>query len=217
MYALLKVSRGLGGFADMVGRLACWLFIPMMVVITYDITQRKILTWYPEFQSSSLYETFPSTKLQESEWHLHAFLFLLCLGYTYVRNGHVRVELIRERMKPRTRAWIELLGCLLFLLPYCAMVVYFAWGQLIFSYNINESSSATVGLPYRWIVKGGLVAGFLILAIAGISVLLKHVVYLFGPPELKAATGDFVEVSEIEHLKKDVAAELSHKKSGGEG
>lgn len=215
MYALLKISRGLGGFADAVGRVACWLFLPMMLVITYDITQRKVLTWYPEFQATGLYEFLPSTKLQEAEWHIHAFLFLLCLGYTYVRNGHVRVELVRERMAPRLRAWIELLGCLLFLLPYCVMVVYFAWSQMIFSFMINESSSATVGLPYRWIVKGCLVTGFIVLGIAGLAVMFKHIVYLFGPPELKAATNDMVEVSEIEHLKKEVEA-IAQKKTGGE-
>ncbi len=215
MYTLLRLSRALGGFADLVGRLASWLFLPLMVVITYDITQRKVLTWYPDFQSSGLYDFLPSTKLQEAEWHIHAVLFLLCLGFTYVRNGHVRVELVRERLTPRTRAWIEVLGCLLFLLPYCVMVVYFGYKQFLFSYSMNEASSATTGLPWRWIIKGCLVTGFAILAVAGISVLLKHIVYLFGPPELRATTNDFVEVNEIEHLKKEVELELAHKKPGG--
>ena len=209
MNALLRVSRGLGAIADLVGRLGAWLFLPLMVVIVYDITQRKVLTWYPEFQSSGLYDFLPSTKLQEAEWHIHAFLFLLCLGYTYVRNGHVRVELVRERLKPRTRAWIELFGSLLFLIPYCLMVIYFGWDQFLRSYNLNEASSATTGLPWRWIVKGGLVVGFIFLLIGGLSVFLKHVVYLFGPPELRPFTNDFVEVSEIDHLRKDVEHELA--------
>jgi len=210
MHALLRASRGLGEIADAVGRVACWLFLPLILVIVDDITQRKILTWYPEFQSSSLYQLFPSTKMQEAEWHIHALLFLFCLGFTYVRNGHVRVELVRDRMKPRTRAWIEVLGCLLFLLPYCLMVIYFGYEQLLRSYAMNEASSATTGLPWRWIVRGAIVAGFFFLLVGGLAVLLKHIVYLFGPPELRAAAADFVEVREIDALKKDVEQELSH-------
>jgi TRAP-type mannitol/chloroaromatic compound transport system permease small subunit len=209
MLALLRTSRALGWVADLVGRGASRLFLPLMVVIVYDITQRKVLTWYPEFQQSALYDFLPSTKLQEGEWHLHAFLFLFCLGFAYVRNGHVRVELVRDHMRPRTRAWIELLGCLFFLLPYCLMVMYFGEYNFGRSYAMNEASSATTGLPWRWVVKGGLLVGFFFLMVAGLSVMLKHVVYLFGPPELRGQVNDFVEVSEIEILKREVEQELS--------
>jgi TRAP-type mannitol/chloroaromatic compound transport system permease small subunit len=214
MLALLRTSRALAGVADAVGRWASWLFLPMMLVIVYDIVQRKVLTYYPSFQSSSLYDFLPSTKLQEGEWHLHAFLFLFCLGFAYVRNGHVRVELVRDHMGPRTRAWIEVIGCLLFLLPFCLMVMYFGYGQFLRSYAMNEASSATTGLPWRWVVRAGMLVGFFFLVVAGVSVLLKHIVYLFGPPELRSQVNDFVEVSEIEILKKDIEQELSeHEKA----
>lgn len=209
MQGLLKASDLLGGIADRLGRIAAWLFLPLMLVIVYDICQRKLLGWYPEFQQSELYRFLPSTKLQELEWHIHAFLFLLCLGFTYVRNGHVRVELVRDSLKPRTRAWIELLGCLFFLLPYCAIVGWFAYGDFVKAWEINESSSAMTGLPWRWIVKGCLPVGFFFLGLAGLSVLLRHVVYLFGPDRLKSAAGHFVEVREIESLRQEVEQELA--------
>jgi len=214
MHQLLRVSQALGRVADFVGRCASWLFLPMILVIVYDIVQRKVLTYYPEFQASWLYDFLPSTKLQEGEWHLHAFLFLFCLGFAYVRNGHVRVELVRDHMKPRWRAWFELLGCLFFLLPYCLMVMYFGYEQFLRSYAMNEASSATTGLPWRWVVRGGLVLGFFFLLVAGLSVLLKHIVYLFGPPELRSQVNDFVEVSEIDILRKDVEPELDNAKRG---
>ena len=87
------------------------------------MVQRKYLGWDPSFTDTAWYRTFTSTKLQEMQWHLHAVLFLMCFGYAYVKDAHVRIELVRDTLRARTRVWVELLGTLLFMLPYCFVVI----------------------------------------------------------------------------------------------
>ena len=119
------------------------------------------------------------------EWHLHAALFLLCLGYGYVKNSHVRIELIRERFDLETRAWTEFIGCVFFLLPYAALVLYFSLDFAYRSFAINEVSSALTGLPYRWVIKSFVPIGMILLLLAGFAVAARNAVFLFGPPDLR--------------------------------
>ena len=83
--------------------------------------------------------------LQELEWHFHTGLFALVLGYGYIWNTHVRVDLIREHLHFRKKAWLELLGLLLFLIPYTCIVVYFAFVYAYDAYVNNEISVSTGG------------------------------------------------------------------------
>ncbi|MEO1192348.1 MAG: TRAP transporter small permease subunit [Pseudomonadota bacterium] len=213
MRALLSISDALSALVDFVGRVAAWLFVPMALVILYDVLQRKLLNVYPEFQQTLLYDFLPSTKAQELEWHLHGFLFMLCLGFTYVRNGHVRVEVLREKFRPRTRAYIECLGCLIFVLPYTLLVVELSASLLFWkSFLINEGSSATTGLPMRWIIKSSLMIGFGFLALAAVSILLRNIVFLFGPPDLAARADRYVrdeQDMDLEAVKEEAEEELA--------
>lgn len=186
---LLAESEALAAFATRIGMIASYLYVPMIIIIVYDVLQRKYLDFDPGFTSTAWYRLFTSTKLQELEWHLHAVLFLMCFAFAYVRDAHVRIELVRERLGPRTRVWIELAGCLLFLVPYCYVVVRYGYDFARSSFNIMERSASTTGLSMRFIIKTFLPIGFMLLALAGASVALKCVVYLFGPPSLRRASG----------------------------
>ena len=125
------------------------------------------------------------------EWHLHAVLFLLALGYGYVKDAHVRIELVRDNLRPRTRAWIELFGALLFMVPYCYVVIEYGTENALRAFNIGEGSDALTGLPHRFIIKGMLPVGFVFVALAGLSAALKCVVYLFGPVSLRGEAGQY--------------------------
>ncbi|MEZ5757059.1 MAG: TRAP transporter small permease subunit [Emcibacteraceae bacterium] len=115
-----------------------------------------------------------SVALQELEWHFHGALFLLCLGFTYMEDAHVRVDLLRENFSERTNRLIEIIGCLVFLLPYCGVVIYFGIDFTMKSYTAGEMSANTNGLPYRFIIKSLLPIGFLLLGLSAISVLLRR-------------------------------------------
>ncbi|MCB1481222.1 MAG: TRAP transporter small permease subunit [Rhodobiaceae bacterium] len=172
-----------------VGRIAAWLFVPMMIIITYDITQRKIIEWDSDFINSVFF--LDSNKLQELEWHLHAALFLLCLGYAYVKDAHVRIELIRDHLANRTRVWMELIGICLFLLTYSFLIVKFGYTFAERSWSIGEVSAAQTGLTHRWIIKGTMPIGFGLLFMAGLSAAFKCMVYLFGPDDLRPEVSEY--------------------------
>lgn len=188
---MLDAADGLGKACIRVGTLAAFLFVPMMLIIMYDVIQRKYLAWSPDFTSTLWYQTFTSTRLQEMEWHLHAALFLFALGFGYIKDAHVRIELVRETLKPRTRAWIELLGALLFMVPYCYVVIEYGAENALRAYHIGEGSDALTGLPHRFIIKGALPAGFVFVALAGMAAALKSVVFLFGPASMREEAGQY--------------------------
>ena len=171
MHKLLGLEMFLDRIVSTAGRIGAWMTIPLMGIIVLDVITRRFLV-------------LGSTKLQEGEWHLHAVLFLLCIGFAYLKDAHVRIDLVREGMNPRTRQWIEFIGCLLFVIPYCLIVVYFAVDFVERSWHLNEASDSATGLPYRWAIKAFLPVGLFLLLLSGITVLLRKFIQLFGPPEL---------------------------------
>jgi TRAP-type mannitol/chloroaromatic compound transport system permease small subunit len=173
MNALLKMSEGLRRMLEGVALASGWLLVVMAAVTCFDVVARKF--GIPA----------PLTKLQELEWHFHAALFSLWMGYGYTINAHPRVDSFTEKMPLRRKAWLELAGCLLFALPYCALVAYHSLDFVASSYALSEQSDSTVGLRYRWFIKGIYAAGLWLVVLGIISVLLRVIVFLFGkrPPE----------------------------------
>ena len=117
----------------------------------------------------SVSEYFGSTLLQELEWPAHTVLSSLVLGFGYVRNTHVRVDLIRERLDFRKKAWIELIGLTVFLLPFGSVIVYFAVVYAYDAWVIGEISASLVGMHYRWVIKSVLAVGLMVAVLAGIA------------------------------------------------
>jgi TRAP-type mannitol/chloroaromatic compound transport system permease small subunit len=190
MEALARISDRLSRLVIAIGQLAKWLILPLVAVTVWDVITRKLVV-LQQFQVGLVGNLMNSTKLQEMEWHLHTALFALCLGFGYLHNAHVRIDIISERLASRTRAWIEFLGCLLFLIPYTGVVIYFAYDFALTSYAQGEISSALIGIPHRWIIKSVLLVGMVLALLAGVSILLRYVLVLFGPPRL--ANDPFVQ------------------------
>jgi TRAP-type mannitol/chloroaromatic compound transport system permease small subunit len=168
MNALLKVAAGLRWMLEVVARASGWLLVVMATVTCFDVLTRKIGL------------PLPFTKLQELEWHFHAALFSLWMGYGYTINAHPRVDSFTETLSLRGKAWIELTGCLLFALPYVALVAYYSIDFVAASYAVHEQSSSTVGLTHRWIIKGIYAAGLWLVVLGILSVLARLIVFLFG-------------------------------------
>jgi len=181
---MLRVSERLRSFVEFVGRWGAVFILPLVFITMWDVFLRKIggmQGWLVQ----NFGRTFESTVIQEMEWHFHTALFTLVLGYGVVRNRHVRVDLVREKLSFRKQAWIEFLGLTFFMIPYCLIVGYFAsifaWDSLL----VGEKSASTVGLSYRWIIKSILVIGIFTALLAGIAVWLQTVIALFGPERLR--------------------------------
>jgi TRAP-type mannitol/chloroaromatic compound transport system permease small subunit len=168
MQALLNLSEGLRRTLEGVAKTGGWLLVVMTAVTCFDVLARK--TGIPA----------PLTKLQELEWHFHAALFSLWMGYGYTINAHPRVDSFTEHISFRRKAWIELIGCALFALPYCALVAYHGLDFVASSYRLAEQSDSTVGLRYRWFIKGIYVFGLWMVVLGIISVFARVIVFLFG-------------------------------------
>jgi TRAP-type mannitol/chloroaromatic compound transport system permease small subunit len=168
MDALLTISNAILRVLERIAYAAGWLLIVLMTVTCVDVVCRKLSI------------PIPYTKFQEMEWHLHCAIFALWMGYCYCINAHPRVDSYTEALPFRTRAWIELIGCLLFALPYMAVICYFALDFLHISYLQGEGSENVAGLHHRWIIKGVFVFGLLAVLVAIVGVILRLVAYLFG-------------------------------------
>jgi TRAP-type mannitol/chloroaromatic compound transport system permease small subunit len=177
------MSEGLRRMLEVIALASGWLLVVMAAVTCFDVLARK--TGLP----------VPLTRLQELEWHFHAALFSLWMGYGYTINAHPRVDSFTENMDLRRKAWIELAGCLLFALPYCALVAYHSLDFVASSYSLAEQSDSTVGLRYRWLIKGIYAAGLWLVVLGILSVLLKVIVFLFSrrlPAEVELPIGPSV-------------------------
>ena len=102
-------------------------------------------------------------------------------GYTLLRNEHVRIDIIYSRLSARARAVIDLLGGLFFLLPMAVLIMALAWPVFSESFALHETSPSANGL-LRWPVKLMMPAGFCLLALQGLSELIKRVAFLNGIP-----------------------------------
>ena len=162
---ILYLSHSLEAIVKFFGKIGAWLSIPLIFIIIFDIITRRFFI-------------LGSTKIQEMEWHLHTAIFLLGLGFAYVKNSHVRIEIIREKYSPTLKSIFEIIGILFFLVPYTFMVVYYGFDFVSRSYNLNEVSSALTGLSHRWIIKSFIPLGMLLLFLAGFSILIKNIAYL---------------------------------------
>jgi TRAP-type mannitol/chloroaromatic compound transport system permease small subunit len=168
MRAVLTISRGIDRVLGVIAACSGWLLVALMALTCFDVVCRKIGV------------PLPYTKLQEFEWHLHTAIFAGWLGFNYTINAHPRVDSYVENLSLRSKAWIELAGCLLFALPYIAAVLYFGFDFVQQSWLADEHSESAAGLPYRWAIKSVLYAGVALVLLAIVSVILKLVAVLFG-------------------------------------
>lgn len=140
MRGLVKTDEFLGGLSNMCGHVATVAMLLMLVNVAFDVMMRYA------FNDVSL-------GLQELEWHLYSVTFLLGVPFAMRRDGHVRVDIIYEARRDRTKALINMAGVVLFVLPFCLLIAYYGYGFAVDAYEMNEGSGDPGGLPHRWIVK----------------------------------------------------------------
>jgi TRAP-type mannitol/chloroaromatic compound transport system permease small subunit len=172
MRGLARLGNGLARIAILAGRLGSWACVPLVAFIIVDVISRRF------FGTGS-------TMLQELEWHFHALLFLLCLGYAYIRNAHVRIDLVREHMGERSRDLLELLGFVLILAPFCAIMIWYGVDIAWRSFEQGEGSPNPGGLPNWWLIKSAVPLGLALLLVAGAAIAIRKFLLLYAAPELR--------------------------------
>ncbi|WP_265516561.1 TRAP transporter small permease subunit [Nitratireductor luteus] len=156
----------------LVARGCGWLLLVLMAVILYDVIGRRF------FSTGSF-------KLQELEWHLHGAIAVLCFGWAYIENAHVRIDLFSGSMAPSTRFRIEIVAIALFLIPFMVLLVWFGTDFTLRAFERAEGSPGGVGLPNRWIIKSAIPIGAALTIMGGLSVLLRVIVALRRPDILR--------------------------------
>ena len=164
---LERVSRWIDRLNLLVGRIVSWVTLLVVLVVFVDVVMRYI------FNTSFVFT-------QELEWHLFAFIFLMGAGYTLLREGHVRVDIIYQRLDRKGRAWVDLVGVLLFLIPGCYLVLATSIPFVLSSYMTGEGSPDPGGIPYRFLIKSCIPAGFFLLLLQGLSMAIKALLVIRG-------------------------------------
>ena len=176
MERMLRVSDAIDGVLYRVAMVVGWLFVACTIVIAFDVLSRKF-----GFQMPGM----GSTRLQELEWHMHTALFSFWLGTAYIKNAHVRIDIAFINAKPSTHVWAEFFGCIILAIPYCLFAIYFSLDFTWIAWVDMEGSPSSNGLPYRWIPKAFISLGLILLFAGVISVLMRTMIYLWGPEALK--------------------------------
>ncbi len=167
MKALKLISQIIDQLNEWVGRGVAWVTLGLVLVVFVDVCMRYM------FNTSFVFT-------QELEWHLFAFIFLIGAGYTLLHDGHVRVDIIYQRLGFKGRAWINLIGVLLFLFPGCIMIILTSFHFVHNSWSMLEGSPDPGGIPLRFIIKATIPTGFFLLLLQGISLGIHSLLQLLG-------------------------------------
>ena len=171
MNLLLRLSRGIDRLNDAIGRGAAWLALVMVLLGAFNALARYAGRFAGRDLSSNAY--------LEGQWYLFSLLFLLGAAWTLRQDKHVRVDVLYGRLSERVKNWIDLVGTLVFLLPFCAFALWASLPSVRHSIETGEVSPDPGGLP-RWPIKAVILAAFLLLALQGLSEAIKKIAILRG-------------------------------------
>ena len=162
---LVRLADAIDRMSVRVGEWSAWLYPLLVVVLIANVVLRYGF-------SRGLIE------LEELQWHLFAAAFLLGLAYTHVRDEHVRVDLLRAKLNPRAKAWIELLGSVCLLAPFAALMTYYTFDFFWLSWETGERSAMPSGLPGRYGIKGVLVVAMALLTAQALATAARAAAHL---------------------------------------
>ena len=166
MHLLLRLSKLIDVCNERIGRAAAWLGLAAVIVSAVSASLRYGMN-------------IGSNAWLEMQWYLNSAVFMLVAAWALKRNDHVRIDVISGKLSPRAQAWIDIVGSLLMLLPAAVIIGWYSWPSLINSYEIGEYSSDPGGL-IRWPVRLLIPVGFTLLALQGVSEVIKRVAFLKG-------------------------------------
>jgi len=162
-----NLCRFIDSINEWVGRIVSWATAVVVVVVFVDVVMRYA------FNTSFVFT-------QEMEWHLFAFIFLMGAGATLLKDGHVRVDIFYQQFSPKGRAWINFIGVVFFLIPGCLMIIITSFKFAGNSFAVLEGSPDPGGVPYRFIVKSFIPAGFVLVLIQGIALGIRSYYTIIG-------------------------------------
>lgn len=168
--ALARAERLFARLSDVFGALGAVILLLLVANVFYDVVMRYL------FNDVSI-------AMQELEWHLFSALFLIGIAYALKADAHVRVDIVYERLGPRPRALIDIAGTLLFVWPFCLVIVWYGIGFAHEAWQLGEQSGDPGGLPHRWIVKSLISVAFTMVMLSSVAFLLRAIARWRGGPD----------------------------------
>ena len=159
---LLKLEKFFDRFSDLMGWIAGFLNLVMLINVFYDSIMRYF------FNSGSI-------ALQEMEWHLFAMVFLFGIAYALKEDGHVRVDILYDRFSPRWKAIVNIGGTLLLILPLSVLVIEGSVWYVQEAFTTGEISGDPGGLSYRWLIKLVIPASFVFLIVSACGFIIHNI------------------------------------------
>lgn len=165
IHRLLKLSRAIDRFNEIIGRFTLWLVLLMVALGVWNVIGRYL--------GKAIGQNLTSNSLIEGQWYIFDLVFLLGGAYTLKHDEHVRVDVFYSRWNRKTKALADFLGTIFFLIPFCVLVIYFSWGTIVESWITREISPDPGGLA-RYPIKTMIIVSFALLIVQGISELIKN-------------------------------------------
>ncbi|MEM9821637.1 MAG: TRAP transporter small permease subunit [Bacteroidota bacterium] len=154
--ALRMLIRFANSINEWIGKSVSWLTTTLVLLVCFDVARRAL------FDTTAAW-------IMELEWHLFALIFLLGAGYSLKRDRHVRVDLFYAKFSAKDKALVNLLGTLLFLIPWCILIIYFSYFYALDAYIIGEVSPDPGGLPARYLIKFAITLGISLLLLQAMA------------------------------------------------
>lgn len=173
MGAISKASKAINGLTAITGRAVSWLSLLLVFVVIAVVLSRYLLG-------------IGSIALQESVTYIHAAIFMLGLAFTLQRGGHVRVDIFYRNYSQRRKAWVDLVGGLVLLLPLCILIFISSWDYVVASWTILEASSENDGIAAIYLLKTLMVIMPVTLGLQGVAEILGSMLVLLGHSQQQA-------------------------------
>jgi TRAP-type mannitol/chloroaromatic compound transport system permease small subunit len=174
MRALAGVFRAICGVNALVGNVFSWMSLGIVLVCFTVVVQRYV------FATSFVW-------MQDLYIWLNGAMFTAVAGYALMRNDHVRVDIFYRPATAQTKAIVDLIGAVLFLLPFCAVVYIYSMPFVLRAWSYSEASANVGGMPGLFILKSFIIAFVGLLALQGVAMILRSVVVLAGRSDLLPA------------------------------
>jgi len=181
--SLQRISAAIDRLNNRIGSAIQWLALVMVVIGAFNAIAR----YTDQYTSLSL----SSNAYLDLQWYFFSLIFLMGSAYGLNHDYHVRVDVMYERLGRRARAWIDLIGSVFLLVPFCVVMLWVSWGPVVRSWSILETSADPGGLP-RYPIKTVILVSFFLLLLQAISQIVKYAAILAG--EGPAASGGDAEV-----------------------
>ncbi len=169
---LIKIEKIFNKIMDFIGNILVIILLLMILNVFYDVVMRYA------FHDSSI-------AMQEMEWHLFSIVILFGTSFSLKENAHVRVDFLYEKFSEKTKAVVNIIGTLVFLLPFTLLIIYGSYAFVMDSYSVNEVSGDPGGLKYLWLIKAMIPVSFTVLFLEGINYIIKNINIYIGIEKAK--------------------------------